>query len=202
VFMDTLLLARRGLATASDSPAESMEVLLCGIRSEDSEALRDLISQTEARLLVGFRKGGLGSVKLSLDVCRVGGGKGPRIPAALLIVSRGVQPPNLASPTTSSRKLSRSMCGKAKDPNELLCLKDDVGFSKGEFCLEFSLATQLIEDVDRDSEFSDLLCRPPSEEVVLRLRVRFLISNASSDWARGMLSHLLTLLLSRFGDCK
>jgi len=122
------------------------------------------------------------------------------VPAASLIVSRGVLP-NLASPTrTSSSKLSRNICGKAEDPDELLCLRDDVGFSKSVFCLEFSLAIQLIEDVDRDSESSDLLCRPPSDEA--RLRVRFLLSNASSDSARGMLSHLLTLLLSLFGDCK
>jgi hypothetical protein len=190
--IDVLLLARRGLA-ASGSPLESMKSLLCGIRSEDSEKLRGRTLPMDARPLMGFRKGGLGSVSrdLSTDICRVGRGRGPRILVTVSIVSRAV--PNLASPTTSSSEWSRNMCGKVVGPDESLRMEDDIGFSKSDFCL----STLLVED--RGREFSDPFRSPLSDEAV-RLRVRFLISSASSDSAPGMLSHLLTLLLSPFGD--
>lgn len=83
--MDALLLARRFGATSS----ESIKAFLCGIRNEGSEELRCWVKSGRFTLLGGFRSSVFRgpSKMLSSDVCRVGGGNGPKIFTTCAILS-------------------------------------------------------------------------------------------------------------------
>ena len=112
----------------------SIKAFRCGIRIEGSELQRSwtgsgLDTESMDVLRSGFCTDGLRAVssssrsKLSLEVCRVGGCKGPKSPATCLIFSWGVLKLLLlpsGPATTSSSKFSRSTCGKVVDPHDFL----------------------------------------------------------------------------------